>query len=519
MGVMMMQQGLRSALARVWGVIGVIGLALGGLAGVATADADPAASPGTVSIAAGQRIAVDTPREDYTDEDALTSPVIFLDRCRNDCQISRGPNDAKIDQSTIPNQEMSTVREFTNSTGQTGGAADTEWNMVVQCMKEVYSPFAVQVVDVRPAPGVNHHKAIVAGSPRDIALESDQILGVAPLASDCSAIDNVISFSFANVHPTPSLTPAGVTERVLNICWTAAQESAHAFGLDHSYSFTTGNRSACNDPMTYRNDCGGEKFFRNDEASCGETAARPCKCAQVQNSHLKLLSVFGPGSPITGPPTVTISTPASSGGMLSNVVTASAGSKRGISRVELLFNGHKWTEMAGLRFEKLGQPNPGTYPILVPTTLPNSIVDIQAVAYDDLGTSTTSAVVTATRGAPCQAASACAKGQKCEAGKCFWDPPVGELGNDCEYPEFCKSGLCRGTEDKQICTKTCLPFMTDSCGEGYECILESQTNGVCFIADSGGCCSVDRGDRSWLAHLVLAAAVLGFVTRRRRRRT
>ena len=35
-----------------------------------------------------------------------------------------------------------------------------------------------------------------------------------------------------------------------NICWTAAQETAHALGLDHEYVFADGT-SACSDPMKF----------------------------------------------------------------------------------------------------------------------------------------------------------------------------------------------------------------------------------------------------------------------------
>jgi hypothetical protein len=40
------------------------------------------------------------------------------------------------------------VGEFTNDQGQTGAAADDEWNQVMQCMKEVYSPYQVTITDV-----------------------------------------------------------------------------------------------------------------------------------------------------------------------------------------------------------------------------------------------------------------------------------------------------------------------------------------------------------------------------------
>src|SRR5207237_9124223 len=133
---------------------------------------------------------------------------------------------------------------------------------------------------------------VIAGQPGDIGQAND-VLGIAPLASDCSPQDNVISFTFAN-HHSP-------TDHALSICWTAAQESAHAFGLDHEFSFPggigggpalpTGGQSmagdgvsACDDPMTYSTLCGGQKVFRNQTAKCGEYASRACTCTPTQNS-------------------------------------------------------------------------------------------------------------------------------------------------------------------------------------------------------------------------------------------
>jgi hypothetical protein len=356
--------------------------------------------------------------------------------------------------------------------------------------------------------------AIVAGRPQDVGLSTD-ILGVAPLSNDCRAIDNVISFTFANQHTSP-------VDRVFNICWTAAQESAHAYGLDHEYSFTTGNvannHSACNDPMTYRTDCGGEKFFRNEDAKCGENTARACKCGASQNSHLKILGVFGMGTPMTGMPSATLTGPPAATLLTSSsVIAVQAGAKRGVSHVELYFNGYRWSDQPGTSFGPHGQLNPDTYAIKVPDNLPDSIVDVKAVAYDDLGVSGESAVTTFTKGAPCANASTCSKGQKCEAGKCFWDPPSGEIGASCSYNEFCKSALCTGTADQKICTQSCIPGVSDSCPMGLDCIMNGDTTGVCFFSSTGGgCCSVDRGGVWWL-HIGLAAVVLALVTRRKRR--
>jgi MYXO-CTERM domain-containing protein len=468
--------------------------------------AEPAPSaPLTVEGGPGRRITVDAPPSPH----AQISDVLFIDRCSGGCRVTKGVNDATASSSTIPsgNGTEYTIDEFVNSAGLTGVAADADWNAVMKCVREVYSPFAVTITDVRPTSGT-YHEAILAGRPQNIGQGAD-ILGIAPLAADCSPQNNVISFSFANQH---SLSDPN---RALTLCWTVAQESAHAFGLDHEYAYKDG-RSACNDPMTYRVDCGGQRFFRNEQATCGENAPRPCRCGATQSSHQKLVSVFGEGQAITGNPTVLMTLPAP-GGSLGAVVGGTAGSKRGIKKVELRLNGATWNETPGLPFTANGQANPGTYSVVVPASVPDSIIDVQLRAFDDLGAFTDSEIVTVTKGAACTSAATCAKGQKCEQGKCFWDPPAGELGDECPYPQFCKSGMCRGTSDLQICTQSCDPTGPNTCSNDLICIQETGDAGICFVEDSG-CCSVGRGRNGPWIHGGIGAAVLGIALRRRRRR-
>lgn len=510
----------------------VLAIAIAVSIAAAPAAAEPAAPPApgpllTDGGEVGQRITVVTPVERFaTPFAAQISQTIYLNRCRGGCTVHMGNNDARTDTSTIPvpftgNTAAPDFRitEFEDSSRNVGAAADAEWNQIVQCMKEVYSPYAVNITDVRPTAGLSFHEAIIAGNPQEVGRETS-ILGIAPLSNSCVAIDNVMSFSFANRHMRQAANPSLL---VLNVCWTAAQESAHAFGLDHEFSFLTANplnnHSACNDPMTYRNDCGGQKFFRNDVAKCGETSSRDCNCGGTQNSHAKLLSVFGAGTPTTGPPTAALMA-LTAGGPLGGSVAVMAGSRRGISHVDLILNGYKWAEKPGAIIGTDGQANPSAYAIPVPSDVPNSIIDVKAVAHDDLGVSTESAVVTVTKGAPCASAATCLKGQKCEAGKCFWDPPAGEVGDSCTYPQFCKTGVCTGTTEQQICTQKCIPGVADSCpaGSGLECLEQTPNEGICFYGTVGGCCSVADGRGMWWANLALAALVLGFITRRRRRR-
>lgn len=483
-------------------------------AGVALAESKTTTqNPGEVSQT-GSRIAVPTPRSAFVPH-AQISQTLYMERCTGGCTVFKASiNDARAMMSTIPVNGTNNIQEYKNGAGQTGTAADAEWNLLMKCMREVYSPFNVNVTDVKPAAGVSYHMAIVAGIPQDIGRGND-ILGVAPLASDCSPSDNVISFSFANAHPQTE-----TVSRVNNLCWTAAQESAHAFGLDHEFEYQDG-RSACNDPMTYRFDCGGQKFFRNEVAKCGENTPRPCMCGASQNSHLKILNVFGAGTSIVPAPTSEITTPASSDAAdsLGANVIATSYSQRGVAKVELLLNGYKWAETKGAAFGGNGQPETA-YLIKVPAEIPNSKYDVVVRSYDDLGIFTDSPPVTVTKGPAggCTSADSCLAGQKCEAGKCFWDPPVGDLGMDCTFNQYCKSGLCAGTTDQQICTQPCSLSVEATCpaDSGLECVDTGTGTAVCFFAEEGGgCCSTNRDD-SPFAFAGFGALVLGLLIRRRR---
>jgi hypothetical protein len=472
---------------------------------------------GTANADRSDRTYVVIPVEELAAPHAA-SQVLYLERCTGGCVIKKGSNDARSNTSTIPQQGPSCqdptgagcrISEYVNADGVSGSAADEEWDAVVQCVREVYSPYQIAVTDQRPVGDTSYHLAIVAGTPPEVGLGND-ILGIAPLAGDCSAIDNVISFSFANAHSRVD------EQRVFNLCWTAAQESAHAFGLDHQYSFQDG-RSACNDPMTYRTDCGGQRFFRNAKANCGENQVRACRCGATQNSHLTLQNVFGAATSIIPAPTVVTTTP-QNGGQLGAVVIASAGSKRGIAKVEMRLNGFAWgTSAVGAPFGRDGQPTPAPYSVQVPSDVPSSVIDVVMRAYDDLGNYTDSVPIRVTKGAPCTNSDACATDQTCDAeGRCVWPPATGEVGDACAYSQVCISGLCTGTADTQICTQTCDPTDTNSCPLGLSCVEGGPGEGVCFPLDDGGCCSVGSGRTVPWLQIGLGLGLFGIVGRRRR---
>jgi hypothetical protein len=372
-------------------------------------------------------------------------------------------------------------------------------------MQDVYSPYAITVTDVAPAESYN--EAIIAGQPGDIGRPIDN-LGVAPIAANCAAQDDVMSFSFANHHP-------GTGEiRIQQICWTAAQESAHAYGLDHEYVFTNG-QSTCNDPMTYRNDCGGEKFFRYSRAQCGEDAARQCRCGGTQNSHAALLKVFGPGTPTTALPHATIVLPLANTMVVpGTVVHATSGAQRGVVRAQLLINGSRWAVANGAPFSPTGQPE-ADYTLPIPSTVPESTLDLVVESVDDLGIAGSSPTVTVTKGAPCTSASTCLADQKCDDGRCHYDAPVGVLGDECPYDQYCQSWECVDTGDAgKRCVVDCEVDEPTSCPASFTCADAGGGRGLC-VQVGGGCCSVGRGS-SPVPAIALSMIVIGLLIRRRR---
>ncbi|HLL23650.1 MAG TPA: hypothetical protein VK427_16040, partial [Kofleriaceae bacterium] len=347
-----------------------------------------------------KREVIRVPGPPDTTEHALVSPIIYLNRCVGGCTLTRGTDDDATQNKAHPLliSAEATFSPFVHS--------DQVWNDVVKCVKEIYSPYDVQITETRPATGTQYHMAVVAGTSGEAG--RPDALGVAIVNNgNCAPRNNGISLTFANSH-----TPG--SSLVNDLCWTIGQESAHSFGLDHSFKWLDG-RSTCNDPLTYQSDCGGQRFYRNDTATCGEFSKRECACGSTQNSHAKLLATFGPSmqAPLIPPPTAMVTTPANNAA-LGAIVAAQAGSKRGVAKVELFINGFKWAEAKGAQFGQNGQPNPASYTLMVPASVPSSKMDITVKAYDDLGAVTESAVVQSYKGNPagCADASTCAKGQK-----------------------------------------------------------------------------------------------------------
>ncbi|HLU66592.1 MAG TPA: Ig-like domain-containing protein [Kofleriaceae bacterium] len=373
------------------------------------------------------------------------SNIIYLNRCVGDCAITYGNEDSRTNRSSIGS---GIIQEFAHG--------DAAWDEVVRCVAEIYEPFGVVITDQDPG-NVPHFEAIVAGRPSNIG-EGPNVGGIAPFS--CGIINNAITFSFANIYDRPR-----------DICETVAQETAHAFGLDHEY--------LCEDPMTYLVGC-GDKFFRDVDAPCGEYNARSCRCGgNTQNSYRLLLGHFDAGQPT--PPTVEFVRPRP-GALVQPgfAIEINAEDNIGVDSVAVWI-GDRLIADSSLR----------PFVFDAPDDLPAGPLSIRAVATDSRG-DTSEEVIEVVLGAPCTEGS-CAAGEVCLGGSCVAGPGApGGLGATCEDGGDCDSGLCGSDGSNRYCSAPCAG---GQCPSGFDCIAAGE-QAVCWPAEEEeGGCRASRGGR------------------------
>lgn len=191
------------------------------------------------------------------------SRTIYLNR--NGAQLlPASSNDARQQKSTIAGKNV-TIAAWT--------ATPVLWNDTVQCVRDLFAPFAVKIVTEDPG-NVPHLEAIFGGSSTQLGLAKG-IVGISPFNSTCTTIENSIVFTFTDDLPANART----------VCEVMAQEIAHSYGLDHEL--------LASDPMTYL-PYKGNRWFQNEAASCGEKEARPCgingSICRAQQNSVQLLS-------------------------------------------------------------------------------------------------------------------------------------------------------------------------------------------------------------------------------------
>jgi hypothetical protein len=440
----------------------------------------------------------------------------------NESQITRGT-------ATIPAFDASPYAPaFTKASAETA---------VANYFSQYYADFNVQVVTTRPS-GVRYTMCLVGGSPNVLGIGGGAA-GIAPL--DCGNQNEPdITYAFSSVLD-PSNT-GSATESLKEIAVTAAQETAHSFGLGHTtdqndimYPQLTGTATGfAKGPQGLQNDGSGQ---------CSSPST-------TQDSHQMLLDVLGPstGMPMTGPtPTVAFVTPTDGATVpLSFTITVAASEAGGsIAHVDITSSGQSLFSLTSAPYTKtVTAPQAGMY-------------QLTATAYDANGNFGSATInFTADPNAPpqmtgcthnsdcnsplvctngmCQmpgtqptgnCSSPCPSGQSCQPdGTCAPDMPMmpmpGQLGGACSDSQPCAgSGICATLDGKQFCTTECDPSSANACPSTLDCVAAGGSH-YCEPKNnaSGGCSAVPMGHApigfgAMLAPLCLLA--LAFVRRRR----
>lgn len=418
------------------------------------------------------------------------SRTIYMNRCAGGCTVQPG-YDSSIDNTSSILRSTANFEEFK--------WGDDEWQQLLSCVRETYSPFNVTVTDQDPGQ-VPHWEIIVAGAASEAGMPAG-VLGVSPWVGQCPEpiIDNAITYAFLN--------DPYARDDINEMCWIVAQETAHSFGLDHE--------ALANDPMTYiglDSSQVSRHSFMDEDAACGAYTADDdgCYClGTTQNSYQALMDIFGPLNPT--PPSVAITEPADGASLRPGFdIAANINDDQGVGSVDLLID--------GTVVETLTQP-PFTFDS--PASIAEGSHQITITATDLQGTPGT-ANVSVNIGPPCQSGDECSgqgDGLTCVAGQCVPGPDAaGGLGTTCTKSEDCSSGQCASDSTDSYCVEKCQLGSKD-CPGGFDCI-DADGNGVCWPSSGGGCAVAGGagGSGSPLPPVGLALLLGMLVLRRRRRR-
>lgn len=391
------------------------------------------------------------------------SNLIYINRCTGGCSVEPGVNDSQLNTSAIA-EASSTLSEYAGT--------QEVWDEAMTCLREVYAPYAVEIVEVDPGSSAVHQEVMVAGTSVEFGLGAN-IGGIAP--ADCDPIDSSLSFVFSNNASNSTAE---------DLCFTMSQVSARAYGLpDVVFD--------CRDPLTFLQGC-GRRYFRNLDLKCGAAEEEPCNCgAATQNSHQGLLTLFGEGTAVA-PPTLEILLP-NDGERVDpgSAIFWSAQDPRQILRSELWINGEMVSEIAGHSYDQ----RLDNYTANLPSTPGAMQVEIRSA--NDISETATSIDLL------------------------VYTPGSAVAGDDCVEDAHCGEGSCAQVGEDKRCALTCDVGDSNSCSDGFTCVASEAGGGVCWVeevtpGDSGGCCSVAGTKREPLPWLGLGLFLMGIMLIRRR---
>lgn len=178
--------------------------------------------------------------------------------------IVAGEDDSRLARSSsLANRGIGSV----DLTGFRGN--DKQWVQLMQCVRDRYAAYNVDIVDAPPAKG-DYVVAMIGDQSSKLDLPKT-VGGLAP--HNGSVISDAVVFVFQ---------PRGA--KVDDLCQTTAHEIGHALGLDHT--------RLCSDVMSYES-CGAKRF-RDESARCGEWEDRDCDDgASHQSSDAVLARAVG----------------------------------------------------------------------------------------------------------------------------------------------------------------------------------------------------------------------------------
>lgn len=315
-------------------------------------------------------------------------------------------------------------------------------------MEAIHAPYDIYFVLTRPASG-NYQRLIFGGTCASVSGGST-CAGVAVMDCGDSMLRNI---GYAH--------PAGL--RYTDLVTTAAQEMAHAYGLNH----TTDNMDIMfpqlqNDvrPVGY-----GAGPIPMDETGCGG--------AIFQDSHALLLGTVGPFGQDVTKPTVSITAPGNGELVAEGVdvtIAVTASDDEELVSVSAELDGMDLGALTAAPFE---------WPVTGLDRGEHTIVVRALDASDNAQSATLTFHV-----GECVLGTDCGDGFTCQDNLCVEGTGPGggdgNLGDPCTGNEDCASGICGTVGGDSRCTEQC---DTDGdCPTGFECL----TGGACWQTGGGG---------------------------------